>query len=558
MKKVPSLTWVHVSDLHFGHGDAHYRFDQVGVTDALLRDAADMRRRLGPPDLLLVTGDIAFSGQPSQYQQAKEWLKKLATELGDEVRVLVIPGNHDIDRKLANEGNTFLLHNGLRNDPRHLDRLLAHPQQMQSVWSKLEAYSNFAGEFNGCAIDSSQPFWLFEVPTTFPKKLVVCGLNTVLLSFDENDSPKNLRLGRGQLLKAIEQPPRDALLLVLQHHPGEWLLDGNELHQQLLQRAHIQFSGHVHQQHGILYATLSSSARLQFMAGAAHADSSEAAPHAYSWGQLNIDGLAYYSRIWLPDRQAFTAMASLDNDDFKQDDHAFIKRARLPSKIADWLPPSAHQATSQTESSGSRFTQESPVDTHHAYDTQTSSHSNSISSIYPALSSIPPSKIGPLALLHILQVGIFFVLSIFVSIGFCAIFDKSWLLEYLFTTSWNTTLMVLLTQISLSILYLAIYWGLFSSKSPILIPAHLWNFHRSMLMVYFFGGVLSPLFIGLSKIGMLPSWAYSQFFSLGLSNKHGQISAVVLSVIMTKTISAIKRVVENSKSSESSSNTRKQ
>lgn len=62
----PSLTWLHVSDLHFGHGDAHYRFDQSGVTTAILRNAESMAKRIGPPDLIFVTGDIAFSGQAAQ------------------------------------------------------------------------------------------------------------------------------------------------------------------------------------------------------------------------------------------------------------------------------------------------------------------------------------------------------------------------------------------------------------------------------------------------------------------------------------------------------------
>ena len=72
MSTAPKLTWLHVSDLHFGHGDAHYRFDQQGVMGAILRDAEERAKLLGPPDLIFVTGDIAFSGQKEQYAQAKD------------------------------------------------------------------------------------------------------------------------------------------------------------------------------------------------------------------------------------------------------------------------------------------------------------------------------------------------------------------------------------------------------------------------------------------------------------------------------------------------------
>ena len=32
------LSWIHLSDLHFGHGDAHHRWDQQLVLDELSQD----------------------------------------------------------------------------------------------------------------------------------------------------------------------------------------------------------------------------------------------------------------------------------------------------------------------------------------------------------------------------------------------------------------------------------------------------------------------------------------------------------------------------------------
>lgn len=340
MVNEPKLTWVHISDLHFGHGDAHYLFDQVGVTNALIRDAERMCKRLGPPDLLVVTGDIAFSGQSTQYDQARQWLRELHALLGGHARILMVPGNHDIDRKQGGMGSGKVLHAGLRSDPRLLDELLRDPEQMKAIWPKLQAYSDFSKNFEGCAIDSASPFWVQELfLPKFPRKLVACGLNTALQCFDEKDGPANLRLGRGQLLRAVEQQSPEALLLVLQHHPPEWLSDGRDLTNQLQQRPHIQFSGHVHQQQGIAHATLVGGARLQFVAGAGHTDSNEAGYHAYAWGQLDGQGLAYYSRVWAPTLGAFAPAVILDTNEFKREDHAFMARERLPKKLADSLPP---------------------------------------------------------------------------------------------------------------------------------------------------------------------------------------------------------------------------
>lgn len=341
----PSLTWLHVSDLHFGHGDAHYRFDQSGVTTAILRNAESMAKRIGPPDLIFVTGDIAFSGQPAQYQQAKEWLERLRSAVGGTPRVFLVPGNHDVDRKLTTKTSAAALHQVLRAEPWKLDELLHDHTEMQTLWPKLRAYSEFATEVGSPSISADKPFYIEEIPCPLGGKLRIAGLNTALLSFDNDDSPKNLGLGRGQILKAIEEQPTDALLLVLEHHPEQWLLDGKALIAQLQQRAHIQFSGHVHNQHGVVHMPLLGGSRLQFVAGAGHKDQNEEGCHSYAWGQLSEEGLAYYSWVWQPDRMAFALATMIDTDDFKRGDHAFVEVNRLPRSLQKWLRP--EQSASQ-------------------------------------------------------------------------------------------------------------------------------------------------------------------------------------------------------------------
>lgn len=365
-----SLTWLHVSDLHFGHGDAHYRFDQSGVTTAILRNAESMAKRIGPPDLIFVTGDIAFSGQAAQYALAKEWLERLRSAVGGTPRVFLVPGNHDVDRKLAMKLSAAAIHKELRTEPRKLDELLSDHTEMQTLWPKLRAYSEFATAVGSPSIGADKPFYIEEVPCPLGGKLRIAGLNTALLSFDNDDSPKNLGLGRGQILKAIEEQPTDALLLVLEHHPEEWLLDGKALIAQLQQRAHIQFSGHVHNQHGVVHMPLLGGSRLQFVAGAGHKDQNEEGCHSYAWGQLSEEGLAYYSWVWQPDRMAFALATMIDTDEFKHGDHVFVERARLPKSIQNWLPssapPPAKRSTGQrgtrgkSDARGSKKTKKAP------------------------------------------------------------------------------------------------------------------------------------------------------------------------------------------------------
>ena len=56
------------------------------VLDALQRDLD-----LDTIDQLLVTGDLTHIGLPSEFEEARDWLR----QLGDPTRVAVVPGNHD-------------------------------------------------------------------------------------------------------------------------------------------------------------------------------------------------------------------------------------------------------------------------------------------------------------------------------------------------------------------------------------------------------------------------------------------------------------------------------
>ncbi len=73
---MPSL--FHLSDLHFGP-----LFSQH-LAELLLQDIQTAR-----PDLVIVSGDWTMRGRVSEYEQAREYLRRLPPP------VLTIPGNHD-------------------------------------------------------------------------------------------------------------------------------------------------------------------------------------------------------------------------------------------------------------------------------------------------------------------------------------------------------------------------------------------------------------------------------------------------------------------------------
>ena len=60
-------TWLHVSDFHFRGG---YPYDRDVVLSALVRYVKDFRESRRRPDVVFVTGDIAYAGQADEYKMA--------------------------------------------------------------------------------------------------------------------------------------------------------------------------------------------------------------------------------------------------------------------------------------------------------------------------------------------------------------------------------------------------------------------------------------------------------------------------------------------------------
>src|SRR4051794_24494287 len=89
-------SWLHISDFHFKGGDP---YDRDVVLRALVRSVREFRERGRQPDLIFATGDVAHSGQDSEYQAATAFFDALLAAAGlDRRRLYVIPGNHDVDR----------------------------------------------------------------------------------------------------------------------------------------------------------------------------------------------------------------------------------------------------------------------------------------------------------------------------------------------------------------------------------------------------------------------------------------------------------------------------
>ncbi|WP_257458352.1 metallophosphoesterase [Archangium lipolyticum] len=290
----PALTWLHLSDLHFGAGEQQrqqkHRFNQEVVIGAIRQDVEKNLPWI--PDTLFVTGDIAFSAKPEQYQQAAQWLKKLVEAAGTSTAALrVVPGNHDVDRSLAGEPDVQGAHEAIRRKPGAIDDHLHRERSRKLLGDKLGAYVRFLEELvpnhprgaDDLLLDWSEQH---DPTTELPGRVWFVGLCSVWVS-DKDDAERKLIIGERQL-RALQEVKEEDLLLLLTHHPPGWLHPDAEdlLLERMMERGpHLHLCGHVHVARARALRSLGISREsVRLVAGAGHGESSE--QHGYAWGAL--------------------------------------------------------------------------------------------------------------------------------------------------------------------------------------------------------------------------------------------------------------------------------
>jgi len=240
-----SITFVHLSDIHFGqekggvvvvHDDAKMR---------LIDDLAEMIKRSPERKAtgVIITGDIAYAGKTHEYKCAASWLDKVATAAGCAITdIMVVPGNHDIDRDEISSSAQWQLSEIVSKGEQALDRFLENERDRAVLYDRFTAYIPFAEAYN-CSMDCQGGLASKRVVDLVPgRSLQFIGLNSALVC-KARDKEGELLLGARQRVLPV-QPGQE--LVVLCHHPLHWLQDSKDARRFVRSRARVFISGHEH------------------------------------------------------------------------------------------------------------------------------------------------------------------------------------------------------------------------------------------------------------------------------------------------------------------------
>jgi 3',5'-cyclic AMP phosphodiesterase CpdA len=247
------LTWVHLSDIHFGAGGAHAAVERADVLGALIADLRVMTSRVPSIDQVVLSGDVAFSGgtlDAAEYAEANKFLHSLCgtLSLGSEA-VLVVPGNHDVDRSVAtSEDDVRRWLDELRTQGRPVDEAVAADRDRLRLGARMSKYLRFAQDFGQSLAtgDIGLGFWTTLVEARDDLRVRISGGNTALLSQGDDDRGK-LQLGLSQLQSLQLSSDEHDVLILVTHHPLDWLGDQATIEPRVRRLVDVHLYGHVHE-----------------------------------------------------------------------------------------------------------------------------------------------------------------------------------------------------------------------------------------------------------------------------------------------------------------------
>ncbi len=346
MSRGRPMLLLHLSDIHFRKDEVGTAMDpNASLRNELLLDAENMCNRIGKaPTAVLVSGDLAFAGDPAEYEYALTWLGELCTRCGTTLSsVFVIPGNHDVVRKVTSRNVIQALHKDIKNASEvalegTIRGLLRDEEAGRLLYEGLDPYNFFAQQFFCDLLPPERTTTTRDLALNDGSILRLVGFNSAFVSSaaDKKDDlfidPACFQLRR----------ERGVEYLVACHHPYSWLRQGDNLRDHLNAFSRVHLFGHEHTSRIELARDW-----IRVAASAAHPDRTEPGwEPGYNLIEMDVDGqdndrrlkVTVHVRVWQSRPPEFRAKTDRGKDAFRQE-----------IQLDAWTSPALTQLSTRVE-----------------------------------------------------------------------------------------------------------------------------------------------------------------------------------------------------------------
>jgi formylglycine-generating enzyme required for sulfatase activity/predicted MPP superfamily phosphohydrolase/energy-coupling factor transporter ATP-binding protein EcfA2 len=239
------ITILHLSDVHFKtkEKESTPTFRQDVTTKMIDTIQQHLDKHHVVPEVVAVTGDIAFSGKEYEYDDAKIFFKDLKAVLPSKTEFLAVPGNHDVDRDRV--GPCFPLYETII-EKELIDLFLNNEKHIQDfIDVKFKNFRAFIDEvIPGLYASKNDYFWVKDF---LDNKVSFLGLNSCWASGKDNEAAR-IALGYPQVMKALALAKQENKIILMHHPLFDWLeeRDTCKCRGEIFNRCALVLHGHRH------------------------------------------------------------------------------------------------------------------------------------------------------------------------------------------------------------------------------------------------------------------------------------------------------------------------
>lgn len=230
----------HISDIHFKRNSKNPVMEKITKLSAAIVSNIINDLNL----VLIISGDIVYSGDKDEYAIAIDFLRNLENEIKKdreniEIHYIIVPGNHDCDLKNGKNEIRDIILKEIKKDPQK-----ASNQLIEGVLNVQNNFFRFYEEIMGNEKQEPKLYYSREL-TIDNKKLLFQCFNTAWMS--------TIREKQGELifleneLELVDSTKYDLVFSIF-HHPLNWLESNNKrmFKEHIEKTSDLIITGHEH------------------------------------------------------------------------------------------------------------------------------------------------------------------------------------------------------------------------------------------------------------------------------------------------------------------------
>jgi len=239
---------LHISDYHY---NKKFSAEFSAITQSICKivDKENI-------DCIVFSGDLVYEGsQEETFSEAYNLLISPileSTRLTKE-RVLIVPGNHDVDRNAEMPMVTKFLEEC--HDLETLTSFIDDKRQLESSFVRMKPYLSFINEIFPETQYSKNQFYFISRFVTRGVKVGLLGINSSWRSFDSQKDRANLLLPKKALIEALDKLADMDIIISAMHHNISDFKDYvmQDIEDIIYDNCHILLTGHYHKAHASMH-----------------------------------------------------------------------------------------------------------------------------------------------------------------------------------------------------------------------------------------------------------------------------------------------------------------